>query len=222
VSEATVVHAEQLTKTYQAGDTEIPALVEASITLRPGEMVAVRGRSGSGKSTLLTILGLLSRPDSGTLRITDRDALALRQAAAADVRAKHVGFVFQSFNLLPHLTALENVTLAVRSSPRRARATAVELLESAGLGLRINHRPSQLSGGEQQRVALVRALINGPDLILADEPTGNLDAESEELVLGRLRAAADEGRAVLVASHSDNVCATADRILMMDKGKIID
>jgi ABC-type lipoprotein export system ATPase subunit len=220
--EAPVLHAEQLTKTYRVGGTDVRALVGASVTVRAGEMVALRGRSGSGKSTLLTLLGLLSRPDAGTLRIGGMDVGTLNRSGAADVRARHIGFVFQSFNLLSHLSALENVTLAVRMPERRARSAAVRLLESAGLGHRIDHRPSQLSGGEQQRVALVRALINEPDLILADEPTGNLDAESEELVLTRLRAAAADGRAVLVASHSDNVCGTADRILTMDKGSIVE
>jgi putative ABC transport system ATP-binding protein len=218
--ETPVVHAEQVTKTYQVGGTAVRALAGVSLTVRVGEMVALRGRSGSGKSTLLTILGLLNRPDSGALWFAGHNVLSLSRSTAADVRARHIGFVFQSFNLLSHLSARENVMLAVRLPPRRARRTTGQLLRAAGLGHRINHRPSQLSGGEQQRVALVRALINGPDLILADEPTGNLDAESEELVLVRLREAAAQGRAVIVASHSDVVCAAADRVVTMDKGQI--
>lgn len=217
-----ILLAEGLGKAYRVGGKTIPALVDASFRIQTGEIVAVRGRSGSGKSTLLTLLGLLARPDSGTLRLGDRDVLTLGRQEAADVRRRSIGFVFQSFNLLSHLTAVENVILPVRHSERRARAAAVELLDRAGLGDRKDHRPSQLSGGEQQRVALVRALINGPELILADEPTGNLDAESEELVLTRLRVAANEGRAVLVASHSEIVCASADRVLTMEKGKIIE
>ncbi len=217
-----VLEAERLSKTYRIDDTEVNAVVDAALQVHAGELVAIRGRSGSGKSTLLTVLGLLVRPDQGRLRIQERDALALDRAQAADLRASTIGFVFQSFNLLAHLTAAENVALAAGGSTRQARDLAVSLLERAGLGSRTGHLPSQLSGGEQQRVALARALVNKPALILADEPTGNLDAEAEELVLSQLRAAVTEGCAVLVASHSDTVCGRADRTLVMEKGQIIE
>ncbi len=215
-----VVTAEGLTKSYHVGGRHVHALVDASFTLFAGEMVVVRGRSGSGKSTLLTILGLLARPDAGALRLGDRDVLGLDGPAEADVRGNEIGFVFQSFHLLQHLSALENVTLAVRRPEKVARVVAEELLVGAGLGDRMKHRPTQLSGGEQQRVALVRALSNNPTLVLADEPTGNLDADSESIVLDRLRAASRDGRTVLIASHSEAACERADRVLTMERGAI--
>jgi putative ABC transport system ATP-binding protein len=216
------VSAEQLSKTYHIGGRPVRAVVDATMNAYSGELVTLKGRSGSGKSMLLSLFGLMARPDSGILHIGDIDVSAVDGVAAADLRAGQIGFVFQSFNLLSHLTALENVMLAVRMPERRARSVASEILGRAGLGNRFDHRPAQLSGGEQQRVAVARALITKPDLILADEPTGNLDDDSERLVLAQLRVAATEGCAVVVASHSDTVSENADRVLTMEKGKILE
>jgi ABC-type lipoprotein export system ATPase subunit len=222
VADVPVLAANGLRKTFHVGRTTVHGLASATLTVHAGEMVAIRGRSGSGKTTLLTILGLLSRPDGGTIHLKGQDVLALSRARSADVRAKHIGFVFQTFNLLGHLRAWENVVLGARMPPRRARRRALELLEAAGLGARVNHRPAELSGGEQQRIALARALINNPDIVLADEPTGNLDADNEKLVLERLREVTAEGRAVLVASHSDVVCSSADRVISIDRGTTVE
>jgi ABC-type lipoprotein export system ATPase subunit len=217
-----VVIGRDLHKTYEVGGSSVTALVAASLAVDAGEVVAVQGRSGSGKSTLLLILGLMARADSGSLHVEGIDVSSASSNDAADIRAHRIGFVFQAFNLLGHLTAEENVLLANRGPERRTRPRARLLLERAGLGDRRAHLPSQLSGGEQQRVAVARALMTEPALLLADEPTGNLDAESEQLVLNQLRQAADAGCAVLVASHSDAVCQMADRVLTMEKGKILE
>jgi putative ABC transport system ATP-binding protein len=212
--------AEGLHKTYRIGSSQVEAVNGVSLTVRHGEIVVLRGRSGSGKSTLLNVLGLLTRADGGRMSLCGVNPLALTARGVADLRAAQLGFVFQAFNLLPHLTAVENVTLASRAGERRARARALELLDRAGLANRATHRPAQLSGGEQQRVALVRALMNRPALVLADEPTGNLDAESEALVLGELRKAATAGCAVVIASHSAIVCASADRAIVLSAGRL--
>jgi putative ABC transport system ATP-binding protein len=217
-----VVIARALHKTYEVGGVPVTALAAASLAVDAGDVVAVRGRSGSGKSTLLLVLGLMAWADSGSLHIDGVDVSAVSGNDAADIRARRIGFVFQAFNLLGHLTAEENVLLASRGSERRARPRARLLLESAGLGDRRAHLPSQLSGGEQQRVAVARALMTEPALLLADEPTGNLDAESEQLVLDQLRQAAAAGCSVVVASHSDTVCRSVDRVLTMEKGKILE
>ncbi len=217
-----VLAARELHKTYAVGGRSVRALVAASLTLNPGEVVAVRGRSGSGKSTLLLVLGLMARADSGSLHIDGLDVSDAKANTAADIRARRIGFVFQAYNLLEHLTAEENVLLAGKGPERRSRERARQLLDRAGLGERNDHFPAQLSGGEQQRVAVARALMTEPMLLLADEPTGNLDAESEQLVLLQLQQAADAGCAVVVASHSDTVCEKAHRVLTMEKGKILE
>lgn len=178
------------------------------------------GRSGSGKTSLLLIAGLLARPDSGSVVVAGADVSSIGETHAADLRARSIGFVFQSFNLLPHLSAAENVELACVGTTAEARASARAGLERVGLSDRVDHTPGQLSGGEQQRVALARALVNGPTLLLADEPTGNLDVDSERLVLDQLRAAARGGCGVLVVSHSDAVAAAADRVLSIFGGRV--
>ncbi|MCW2643288.1 MAG: putative oligopeptide transporter, ATP-binding protein, partial [Dactylosporangium sp.] len=177
-------------------------------------------RSGSGKTTLLQIVGLLMPPDSGSVLIDGRDAWGLSDNDRTELRRSSLGFVFQAFNLLPQHTALRNVTLPHRGSARTGTAKARELLERVGLAARAIHRPNELSAGEQQRVALARALINDPLNVLADEPTGNLDAANERVMLTLFREIADEGRAVLLVTHSEAVAASADTVLRMSGGAL--
>jgi putative ABC transport system ATP-binding protein len=216
-----LLEASELVKRYRLSSSAVTALDHCSLSVLAGEVVVLRGRSGSGKSTLLSVVAQLTKPDSGTVRLAGRSVTDLDEAGAADVRASSLGVVFQAFNLLPHLTAVQNVALPVRGPKRVGEARAMELLEEFGLADRRDHRPGELSGGEQQRIAIARALVNNPAVLVADEPTGNLDAENEDTVLGQLRRAADAGCAVLVASHSDAAASAADRVVRIDAGRII-
>ncbi len=219
-----------LRKTYRLGKRNIvQALRGVDITIEPGEMVAIMGPSGSGKSTLMHILGLLHaadlndgpRPD---LRFDGRDMVDVGEGERTKIRARQMGFVFQDFNLVPTLTAIENVMLASDYAGipgSKARAMAVEALELVGLGDRADHRPAELSGGEQQRVAIARALVNKPALILADEPTGNLDSERSDEVLALLRQFNREhGQTFILVTHDPDVAAACDRVVRMRDGKI--
>lgn len=217
--------AQGLHKTYRVGATEIPVLRGVSLDVRAGEAVAVTGASGAGKSTLLHLLGGLDRPDRGTVRLDLRDLYALSENARSEVRATRIGFVFQSYYLLPELDVLENVMLPAMSRFGAARAAgrlrrrAAELLDRVGLGARAPHRPAELSGGEQQRAALARALMNDPDLILADEPTGNLDSETGDQVLAHLFGLTRErGRTLVLVTHNDAVAGRCDRRLRLKDG----
>jgi putative ABC transport system ATP-binding protein len=216
-----------VSKSYSLGERRVDAVSDISFEVATAEMLALRGRSGSGKSTILNLVGLLATPDAGRIQLTDaqhvrHDTGLLNDSAKARIRQSSIGFVFQSFNLLAHLNAWQNVALAVPGSSGHARTQARLALEQVGLADRQDHRPSQLSGGEQQRVALARALVKSPRLILADEPTGNLDAANEGTVLHLLRAATDLGCAVLVATHSREVSAIADRVLTLDQGSLVE
>ena len=225
--------AENLVKTYRLpGAAPIRILDGAALSVEPGERVAVLGKSGSGKSTLLNLLGGLDRPDRGCrarIEIAGRDLARASEKAKARVRAETIGFVFQSFHLLPELDIVENValpTLALPASRRPPRDRAVALLRAAGLGERLGHKPRELSGGEQQRVAICRALANGPALLLADEPTGNLDPATGLQVLDLLfgLAGADDDAAgaprpaLVMVTHSDAVAARCDRVLRLEGG----
>ena len=183
------------------------------------------GPSGSGKTTLLNILGLLDKPTQGKVFFLGKDVSRLNDAEASKIRAKHIGFVFQTFNLIPWLTALENVeiALAIAGYPfYKRRRRARELLEAVGLGGRLHHRPTELSGGEQQRVAIARALANNPEVILADEPTGNLDSKSGEVVINILKELSlKQNRTVIVATHNPRIAKVADRIIYLHDGKIV-
>jgi ABC-type lipoprotein export system ATPase subunit len=210
-----MIHARGLCKTFNSHGRTLPVLDEVSVEIEHATITALLGRSGSGKTTLLQILGLLQRPDGGSLTIAGTDVLALDDDGAARFREAHIGFVFQAMNLLPHLNALENVVLP-GSGPRRATtARAEELLETVGLSHRLRHRPSELSAGEQQRVALARALMNEPELVLADEPTGNLDAETEEGLLGLFSELRRLGHTLLIVTHSRTVADFADVVQTM-------
>jgi putative ABC transport system ATP-binding protein len=218
------VEAVDVRRTYQLDGVAVEALRGVSLRIDPGEYVAVVGPSGSGKSTLMHLLGCLDRPTSGLLRVGSRDVSSMSDGELAELRNRTVGFVFQSFQLLGRTTALDNVALplvyrGVRRAERQARARAA--LEAVGLGHRLGHRPAQLSGGEQQRVAIARALVGEPSLLLADEPTGNLDTRSGQDVmtlLGRLNA--ERGVAVVVVTHEAEVAAAARRRIGVRDGLV--
>jgi len=209
---------------YRVGDAEVDALAEVSVVVGVDEHLAVTGPSGSGKSTLLNLIGGVDRPTSGTIRVDGRDLGALSSDELARYRRETIGFVFQTFRLLPDLTAIENATLPqVLSGTTEAagETRARPLLERVGLGDRALHRPSQLSAGEQQRVALARALVNGPRILLADEPTGSLDADAAKAFLDLLdEMRAERGLTLIIATHDAELAARADREVRLRRGRI--
>src|SRR5437763_15235896 len=214
-----------LTREYQLGGVGEPALRGVSVTIPPGDYAAILGPSGSGKSTLMHLLGGLDRPTSGTLRIAGRDVRELSPTELARLRNRAIGFVFQSFHLLPRTSAVDNVALplvyaGMKAGERRRRAA--EMLDRVGLSHRLRHRPNQLSGGEQQRVAIARALVTGPTLLLADEPTGNLDSATGAEVLALLETLNREsGVAVVLVTHDQEVAARAARQIRMRDGLVV-
>jgi len=217
-----VIAAEDLTKVYRLGDIEVPALRGVSVRVRRGEVLSIMGPSGSGKSTLMNILGCLDRPTTGSYALDGEDVSDLRDDQLAAIRNRKVGFVFQSFNLLGRQTALSNVELPLRYAgvlqDRRERAKAA--LESVGLGDRIFHRPNELSGGQQQRVAIARALVNDPAIILADEPTGNLDSKSgEEIMRSLLSLNASRGTTLIFVTHDPSIAARTQRVIHLRDGQ---
>jgi putative ABC transport system ATP-binding protein len=219
-----MVRAGGLTKTFGTGPAAVAALRGADLSVGQGELVAIVGPSGCGKSTLLSVLGGLERADTGVIELAGERVDGLGEREWALRRRRRVGFVFQSFNLLATLAARENVqlpALLAGRSRREARRRAAELLTRLGLAGRADALPAQLSGGEQQRVAFARALVNDPAVLLADEPTGNLDSESRNQVLALLRAAHAEGQTILVVTHDPVVAATAERALVMRDGSVV-
>ena len=213
-----LLRAEGVGKSYTLRGRRVDVLRDVDLAVNGGEVTALVGHSGSGKTTLLHILGLLTPPDSGRVFVDDTDITGLGDAALADLRRGRLGFVFQSYNLLPQHSALRNVVLPFTGRRGEGEARARALLERVGLAERADHLPSELSGGEQQRVALARALVNDPPAVLADEPTGNLDTESEAVLLGLFRELADEGRAVLLVTHNPAVSDFADVVHRLEKG----
>jgi len=219
-SPESILRLEGVARTY-AGRVEVRALVDVDLTVRPGEFVAIRGPSGSGKSTLLHLMGCLDRPTEGRVFFRDRDVSSLPDRELARIRNREIGFVFQAFNLLLEESALENVTLPlVYSGARDKRRRAREALEKVGLADRVTHRPGELSGGEQQRVAMARALVKRPSLLLADEPTGNLDSESGDKILRALGALRDDGLTIVVITHDPEVAARAERVVGLRDGRL--
>jgi putative ABC transport system ATP-binding protein len=214
-----------VTKVFHMGKMVVHVLRGVSLAVQRAEIVAIVGPSGSGKSTLLGLLGGLDTPTTGRVEIEDLDITSMRENQLADVRSARIGFVFQAYNLIPTLTAQENVALPAQFARQRkfkSMQRARELLDALGLGDRLDHRPAELSGGEQQRVAIARALINQPAVVLADEPTGNLDMASGEQVLEALQRMRDEtGTTLVLVTHNANVAARADRTLHLQDGRIV-
>ncbi len=211
-------------KTYQVGDIPVRALRGVSLRIERGEYVAIMGHSGSGKTTLMNILGCLDTPTSGTYLLRGLDVRDVDEDSLSDVRNRFIGFVFQSFNLIPRTRAHANVELplAYQGVPRaRRRERALAALAAVGLGDRVNHEPSELSGNQQQRVAIARALVTDPALILADEPTGNLDTASGEEVLGIFARLSEEGRTIVLITHEEEVAAHARRVIRIRNGAIV-
>ena len=221
---APIIQAENVTKVYRIGKVDVPALRGVSFQVEKGEFVSIVGPSGSGKSTLFYILGGLTRATSGRVTIDGADFAQLSDAQRTEMRKKKIGFVFQKFNLLPTLTAKGNIEIAREIAGKNGLDPALfkRVTEMLGIAGRLDHRPAELSGGEQQRVALARAVINGPALILADEPTGNLDSQNSEIVLKMLRDANKQfGQTVLMITHNPEAAGVGDRIIHMRDGSIV-
>ena len=217
-----MIEVENLSKIYELGGQKVPALKGVSFRIRKGEFVAIMGQSGSGKSTLMNLLGCLDLPSSGTYRLNDIDVRTLSSDQLAEVRNRRIGFVFQSFNLLPRSSALENTELPLLyggiSDPQsRAR----EALAKVGLDARVHHKPNELSGGECQRVAIARAIVNSPAILLADEPTGNLDSKTGEEIMDIFSRLNREGATMILVTHESHVAQCARRIIHMRDGLII-
>jgi len=222
-----VIALRDITKVYTTGEVEVRAVAGVSLDIQRGEFVAIMGASGSGKSTMMNILGCLDRPTSGRYLLDDVDVAGLNRRQLAQLRNRKIGFVFQSFNLLARTTAMENVELplfysepavTLRERHRRAR----EALEKVSLADRLHHRPSQLSGGQQQRIAIARALVNNPHLLLADEPTGNLDTRTSIEIMGLFQALNDSGITVVMVTHELDIAAYCRRIVIMRDGRVLE
>ncbi|SPA48475.1 ABC transporter ATP-binding protein [Cupriavidus taiwanensis] len=225
MSAAPLVQIDHVAKSYRRGMQTVPVLTDISLEIGAGDFVALMGPSGSGKSTLLNLIAGIDRPDRGTLRVAGLDITQLPEAALADWRAANVGFIFQFYNLMPVLTAFENVELPLMLTrlPRAERRARVELvLDMVNLADRMNHYPSELSGGQQQRVAIARALITDPALIVADEPTGDLDRTSAAEILAMMqRLNADAGKTIIMVTHDAHAAAAAGALVHLEKGELI-
>lgn len=219
-----MISVKNLKKTYFLGGEEVHALDDVSLSIKEHEFVAIIGQSGCGKSTFMNMLGCLDRPDSGEITLDGTDILKCKEKELSVIRNKKIGFIFQQFHLLPKLSALENVELPLiyQGMPtKKRREKAVKALKVVGLEKRMNHKPNQLSGGQQQRVAIARALVGEPSLILADEPTGNLDSRSGKEIMMLLHNLHEEGNTIVLITHDNNVAMEAPRQVQISDGKII-
>ena len=220
-----ILNLQNIYKDYQQEKLVVPVLKDVSLTVEEGEYVAIMGPSGSGKTTLMNIIGCLDRPTSGTYELAGENVLTLKDRELSDLRLKSIGFVFQSFQLMPRESAVENVALplsyaGVRKKERRSRAT--KALERVGLGDRVNFRPTQLSGGQKQRVAIARAMVNHPKILLADEPTGALDSKSGEQIMELFDSLNEEGVTIVMITHDPKIAAKAKRIVRIIDGEIYE
>jgi putative ABC transport system ATP-binding protein len=217
-----MIDLENIIKIYKLGDVEVTALDGVTCRIETGEMVSIMGPSGSGKSTLMNLIGCLDRPTSGRYELDGIDVSRLKDDQLAEIRNKKIGFVFQSFNLLPRTTAVANVELPlVYSGVGNKRQRAFEALESVGVANRAHHRPTEISGGEQQRVAIARALVNNPSLILGDEPTGNLDTQTSKGIMLLLQRLNSQGITIVLVTHEEDIAAYTRRTIYLRDGKIV-
>ena len=217
-----MIELDKVTKVYHMGKVEVNALRGVSLSINTGEMVAIIGASGSGKSTMLNVIGCLDKPTSGSYFFEGVDVSQLNDNQLAEVRNKKIGFVFQDFNLLPRATALANVELPlIYSGVHRRHQRAIEALGQVGLGKRANHKPTEMSGGEQQRVAIARALVNNPAIILADEPTGELDTHSSAEIMSIFHQLHQDGKTIVIITHETDIAAQAQRTVRLCDGEIV-
>lgn len=221
IADAPLIRLERITKEYRMGTEVVHALRNVDLEIHKNEMVAIMGSSGSGKSTLLNILGLLDVPTSGSYMLDERDVAKLSQSALARTRGRRIGFVFQTFELLPRQSAIRNVELPlIYSGSRRRRARAVEALQRVGLADRMKHRPNQMSGGQRQRVAIARALVQQPAILLADEPTCNLDSQTSDEIMELFEVLYREGQTIIVVTHEPDIAQRCRRIIRLRDGSV--
>ena len=221
VEESGIIHLEDVEKVYQMGETEVRALRGSDLSIESGEFIAVMGPSGSGKSTLMNMMGALDVPTDGLVKVADRDLSEMGPDELALLRNEKVGFIFQEFNLLKNMNTIQNVMLplTIQEAPEsERRSTATELLEKVGLGDRLGHMPSELSGGQRQRVSIARALANDPEIVLADEPTGNLDTDTGAKIMQLLKEFNNEGKTIIMVTHDPNDAEYADRTIKIKDG----
>jgi putative ABC transport system ATP-binding protein len=219
----TIIRLDDIRKVYRMGNEDVHALAGITIPIVRGSFWAVMGSSGSGKSTLLNLLGCLDRPTAGRYFLRGRDISLLDDNALSEIRLRHLGFIFQSFNLIPQLTVLENIELPLfylGTRAEKSRRRARELADQVGLATRLDHRPAELSGGQQQRVAIARALANDPEILLADEPTGNLDSATGEQIMHLLQKLSGQGKTIVMVTHEDDIAAYGDHRLHLRDGRI--
>lgn len=220
-----IIHLDDVSKEYKMGEVTVKALDKVHLDIKRGEFIAIMGPSGSGKSTCVNMVGCLDLPTKGKISLDGQNIASMTESELAQVRGRKIGFIFQSFNLIPTLTALENVMLPMifQNIPKDKRVErAKKLLQLVDLGERVNHRPSELSGGQQQRVAIARSLANDPQVVLADEPTGNLDSKTGNMIMSFLRKLnRDEKKTIIMVTHDENLACYADRIALLMDGKIV-
>lgn len=223
MNKKTILRIENISKTYRNNDVHVPALIDVSLTIEEGEFVMITGRNGSGKSTLLHQLGLLDMPDKGKIMLNDKEVVSMNESMRTKLRLEYLGYIFQEYALIAELTALENVMLPAMliGNSRDARKKAVEVFRKVNLEKKINRLPSQLSGGEQQKVAIARSLINDPVIIFADEPTANLDTTASVEVLDLFKKINEEGRIIVMITHEEEELKYASRLIKLSDGKLI-